>query len=397
MEFRYVAVNASGRRITGECSASSKVDVAKKLQVKHLQLISCQIKLSSLFRTSQYKLNKGILLELSRQMSILLSAGLSLSQAFEILAKEQSDLAAKRCIKHLSELVHQGQSLASALSDTSTSFDKSYCDVIAVGEKTGALGQAFEQNFVYLSARDKLNRQLKQASIYPVLVLLVSVIVITILLVKVIPGFESLFLSFDQELPFATQVVISIAKWFQSYWLLILGCNLTAICLFISCLKLQAVRFNFDKYVVKAPVVGTLLKLNFYTSFCLNGYNLLKAGIPLHHVLTKLRSGTRNMFWRIQLRTLQQAVNSGQSFHLACIQTDVFPSLLIQLIKVGEESGTLDNQLKNLAEVYQQRLDEYVKRIVSLLEPMIMIVMGVVIGGLVLVMYLPIFEMSTFL
>ncbi len=398
MEFNYVAVNEQGQRVTGICEAKTREHVAQQLSERKLQLVSCSWRLLSVLKVEHKpKLSKFFVLEFSRQMSVLLASGLSITQAFEIVQAEQKTKACKACLQSLLKLVQQGQSVSLALRQVSSAFDNNYLEVVTVGEQTGALARAFGQNYYYLAALDKLRGQVKQACVYPALVLLVSILVISILLVKVIPGFESLFSSFAQPLPFATLQVIALSEFIQKHWVNILFALGVVITSFFLSLKLQKVKRVTDKYKLKLPVIGSLLRFNLYASFALSCHNMLAAGLPLHQVLDKLKSGTRNLFFSTKLNHIQQNVLTGTSFHQSCLATGLFPSLFIQLVKVGEESGSLEQRLKNLAEVYQERLDSQVKAIVNLIEPAIMIIMGVLIGGLVLVMYLPIFEMSTFL
>lgn len=398
MEFNYVAVNEQGQRVTGICQAQTKEHVAQQLSERKLQLVSCRWRWFSVIKIEHKpRLNKFFVLEFSRQMSVLLASGLSITQAFEIVQAEQKSKECRACLQNLLALVQQGQSVSFALQQVSSAFDNNYLEVIAVGEQAGALARAFEQNYYYLAALEKLTGQVKQACVYPALVLLVSILVISILLVKVIPGFESLFSSFAQPLPFATLQVIALSEFIQQHWgniLLALGIVIAG---FSLSLKVQKVKRFTDKHKLRLPIIGLLLKFNLYANFALSCHNMLAAGLPLHQVLDKLKSGTRNLFFSAKINDIQQNVLTGTSFHQSCLATGLFPSLFIQLVKVGEESGSLDQRLKNLAEVYQQRLDSQVKAIVNLIEPAIMIIMGVLIGGLVLVMYLPIFEMSTFL
>lgn len=397
MKFKYVAVNEQGQRVVGICEAQNKVHLAQQLSEIKLHLVSAKLRLFSVIRTTRPKLSKDFVLEFSHQMSVLLTSGLSITQAFEIMKGEQKSKEHQKCIEKMRVLVQQGRPVGESLKQVSTVFDNNYLEVITVGEQTGALAQAFAQNHYYLSAAAKLKRQLKQACIYPTLILLVSILVVSILLVKVIPGFESLFASFSQPLPYGTLQVIALSEFIQTYWIDILIALVMLGGSFWLSLKVTKVRFVVDKYKIKLPLIGLLLRFNLYATFALNCHNMTTAGLPLHQVLDKLKSSTRNRFFSVKLSEIQASVLSGCSFHQSCIETGLFPPLFIQLIKVGEESGTLDKRLKNLADLYQDKLESHVKAMIGIIEPVVMILMGAIIGGLVLVMYLPIFEMSTFL
>lgn len=397
MEFKFVAVNQQGQRVTGIREAQTKEHLARQLAKDKLQLVSSQFRFLSVLRWQRSELSQVFLLEFSRQMSVLLASGLSITEAFEIIKSEQKNKQCQACIEKILALVQQGQSVSAALKQGSVAFDRRYLEIIAVGEQTGQLARSFAQNHHYLAMVDKLKKQIKRACIYPMLVLLVSILVVTVLLVKVIPKFESLFASFSQPLPYATLQAIALSEFIQAYWADIVIASVATIGICLLSLNLIKVRFWVDTYKLKLPFFGRLLRFSLYSHFALNCHIMLAAGLPLHQVLEKLKQSASNVFFSAKLSEIQQQVVAGNSFYQSCLETQLFPPLFIQLLKVGEESGTLDERLKNLAEVYRERLDSYVKVMVTSIEPMIMIVMGVVIGGLVLIMYLPIFEMSTFL
>jgi len=397
MEFRYVAVDATGKKVKGYRNADNEAELEHQLSRSNLILLHCRTRLFSLSIIPRTMLSKNFILEFSRQMSILLLAGLSLSQALLVVEQELKHKTEKLFLQSLQKQVQQGQGLAQAIEDIKLGFDKHYCDVIAVGEETGRLADAFAQNFQHLTAQLQLKRQLKQACIYPVSVLLVSFVVIAILLVKVIPGFESLFSSFDQQLPLATQWVINSAKLLQEHGVSISVSLLMVVFAIKIANKFAYTAFQLDRVKLLLPIVGKSLTLNFYAAFSLSCHNLLKAGIPLHLALLKVKATIRNKVWLAKLDLVEQELRAGKSFYLACEQSTLFPIAFLQLIKVGEETGSLDVRLGNLTEVYQKQLDDYVKQVMSLMEPCLIIFLGVTIGGLVLVMYLPIFSMSTFL
>lgn len=396
MEFRYVAVNSNGRRVTGRYQARNQNDVKVAMKQMSLHLVSCK-PVFGFERLLRPKLPKGFLIEFSRQMSILLSAGISVIHAFQVLLSEQSDKRVQICISQLLESVHQGCSLARAMEQNVYMFDQQYINTISIGEESGHLINAFEQNFTYLSDKQALTRKIKQASTYPLIVMVTALLVITLLLIKVIPSFQSLFANFDQELPVITQFVITLSFNLKAHWLTII---ITVLVLGACCwfaLLVKQIKYYFDKYKLSAPIFGTLFNYYFYTWFALSCHNLLKAGVPLHAAIAQLNSSTNNSYQRRALRVLEHQLKVGISFHHACSATNMFPAIFTQLVQVGENSGTLDMRLLNLANMYQSKLDDHISQVVKLIEPTIMLVTGVIIGGLVLVMYLPIFQMSAFL
>lgn len=396
MEFRYVAVNSQGERLTGVSYAKSRNDLKVQLNKVNVHLVSCKPNWITLWQRKS-KLPTSFMIEFSRQMSILLSAGITVTQALQIILSEQKDRPLQIFLSNLLNSVQQGSSLSSAISYSGFAVDKQYTGVIFVGEESGHLVSAFEQNFQYLSDKQALSKKVKQACTYPLIVLTIALIVIALLLVKVIPGFQSLFSNFDQELPLVTQFVISLSMQVQTHWFdIILGIVVLAIAMF-GALRIKLVKYWFDKSQLSVPVLGTLLKFHFYTSYALSCHNLLKAGIPLHQAIGDIKLSTDNVFLMKRLTVIELQLRSGNSFHLACQQSEVFSPLFTQLVQVGEESGSLDTRLHNLAAIYKEKLDDHITQVVKLIEPAIMLLTGLLIGGLVLVMYLPIFQMSAFL
>lgn len=396
MEFKYVAISADGQKQLGCCQAVNKEQAQVKLQQAGLHLLSCRPNYLSYF-TIKPKVGADFVVEFSRQMAVLLSSGLSLHQALLLLQQEQQKASEKAVVTALLTSVQQGQSLLLSLASANGQFNKDYCDVIEIGEKTGRLEQAFRQNAEYLFGQKKLAKQLRQALTYPVIVLLVALAVIVILLLKVLPSFESLFQSFEQSLPYPTQIVLSVSHYLQSNWLYILAGASLAVVIYLLTRKTALVIRTTARLKLHLPVVAKVIKLSFYTQFATSSHNLLSAGVPLHQVLNKLVNISAHPSWQRKLQQIENEVTAGNSFYSACQHSQLFPHLLLQLIKVGEESGSLELRLKNIADIYQQRLDEQIKFMVSLIEPSIMIFLGVVVGGLVLVMYLPIFTMSSFI
>lgn len=393
MEYEYVAVDHKGNRVTGKKWSMSKRQLKTELIANKLCLVNCRANWMSVVQTRK-RLDAGFILEFSRQMAVLIKAGLSLTQAIEILMTEQKDNRVVRSLVQIKAGIEQGNALVWSLQQASKSFEQNYCDVIAVGEQTGQLAEAFEQNYVDLKSRRHLQKRLRQACMYPAIVFLVAMVLVSILLVKVIPSFADLFASFDQSLPTSTQWVLNLSAVVQR--------NSSDIALFalfsiggVGILsRSNGCRRWWCKTSLNLPVWGGLKKLHFYTRFTLQCHNLLTSGMPLHQVIDKLRKQSENSVWQAQMMQIHQTLLTGGSFYHACKESKIFPSLCLQLIKVGESTGSLDSRLKDATEIYQQKFDQKITAALALLEPGIMILMGVIIGGLVLVLYLPIFSMA---
>lgn len=396
MEFRYVAVNLQGERVTGVSYAKNRNELKARLSKVNLHLVSSKPNLAINWQKRR-KLPTSFLIEFSRQVAILLSAGITITQALQIILSEQSEQPFQIFLTELLTSVQQGASLSSAMNNSVFIIDRQYTGVIFVGEESGRLVSAFEQNFQYLSERQSLSKKVKQACTYPFIVLITALLVISLLLVKVIPGFQSLFSNFDQELPFVTQFVISLSEQIQIHWADIIWGILASVVVSLGTLRIKTVKLWFDKHKMSVPVVGTILSFHFYISFALSCHNLLKAGVPLHQAIGHVKLSTKNSFLLKQLTEIELQLKSGTSFHSACQHSEIFSSLFVQLLQVGEESGSLDIRLSNLVSIYKEKLDDHISQVVKLIEPGIMLLTGLLIGGLVLVMYLPIFQMSAFL
>ena len=393
MEYVYVAVDTKGNRVSGKKWSLSKRHLVAELRANKLRLLSCRGDWLSLMQ-KRTQLDDEFILEFSRQMAVLTSAGLSLTQALEVLMTEQKDNRVMQCLGEVKADVEQGNGLVWSMQQASDSFDQNYCEVIAIGEKTGQLAGAFEQNYVYLSTSHRLRKKLRQACMYPAIVLFVAIVLVSLLLVKVIPSFASLFASFDRPLPPSTQWVLNFSTAVQQNSIYILFfASIAGVVIWLAT-RVSLCRRWWSRTSIHLPVWGGLKKLHFYTRFTLQCHSLLSSGIPLHQAMDKLTAQSKNSVWHPHLTLIHEALLAGSSFYQACKASGAFPSLCLQLIKVGESTGTLDNRLKDATDIYQQKFDQQITTALALIEPGIMIFMGVVIGGLVLVLYLPIFSMA---
>ena len=396
MEFHYIAVDAQGRKQQGKISAPNFTQVKQQILDSGWVLLTCKRVYSPAF-FSRARTSKKFDLSFSHQLALLLSSGVPLIQALLIMLGDCKHKQDKVLVQDVLTQLQDGKALSASLQKYTSVFHKSFIDVIEVGEQTGALAQAFERNHYYLASKYKLQSQLRQALVYPCLVIVVSVLVILILLLKVVPSFESLFQSFDQPLPWATQQILTITHLLQHNGLSIIAVICGVLIVSITLLQNVTLKHKWHRIRLTLPIYGKLEKLGFVVSFSLSSFNMLKAGIALNQVLDKVSQSTSNIYFRHQLLTVLATVLRGESFYLALKQSQLFPGLFLQLIRVGEETGKLDECLDALSKVYQTRLENYLKQIISLIEPCVMVLLGGIIGGLVLVMYLPIFEMSTFL
>lgn len=399
MEVRYCAVDRAGKKRAGRLSGLSIESIQQDLIDKGWVVLSCQpiSPLLSIFTNLSKKVSKEFVINFSRQVAVLLDSGVTLLQALEIIIEDTEHDFDKKLITQLSMDIQNGIAISKSMAQFSHIFGVNYIEIIAVGEQTGLLAQAFERNLYFLKAKQRLAAQVKQACTYPTIVLTVAIIVILVLMIKVVPGFQTLFENFDQQLPWATRQVIFLSDLVSANLIyLVMTFILLPVC-YLLMTKSTVTKRYIDLLMWRIPIITTLYQMSFVTSFSLTAYSMLNAGLPLNQALSKIKNGTKNTYTKTKLLSVIESVQKGESFYQSLKQTALFPFMFLTLIKVGEETGRLDSTLKTLANIYQTRLEAHIKQIISLIEPTIVVLLGVIIGGLVLVMYLPIFEMSTFL
>ena len=274
-------------------------------------------------------------------------------------------------------------------------FDDLYCDLVYTGEQSGALETIYDRIATYKEKAEALKSKIKKAMLYPIAVVVVAFVVTTILLIFVVPQFEDIFSSFGAELPAFTQFVLAISRFVQDYGFVMAIAAVGAGMLFVRAhKKSQSLRDNVDKAILKAPVVGEILKKASIARFTRTLATTFSAGVPLIGALESAAGASGNAVFRDAILFMRKEVAGGMQMHTAMRATNVFPDMVTQMVAIGEESGAVDSMLSKIATIYEAEVDDMVDGLTSLLEPIIMAVLGVVIGGLIVAMYLPIFEMG---
>jgi len=291
--------------------------------------------------------------------------------------------------------LQSGIPLSDCLREHPQYFDGLYCDLVNSGEQSGALETIYDRIATYKEKAEALKAKIKKAMTYPISVLVIAGIVTSILLIFVVPVFQEIFASFGAELPAFTLLVISISEFMQSNWYLGLGAIFVGMYLFKKAhLNSQDFRDSVDKKILKLPVVGDLLKKAAVARYARTLSTTFAAGVPLPDALESAAGASGNAVFRDAILEIRAEVVSGMQMNLAMRNCTIFPDMVIQMVAIGEESGALDDMLAKVATVYEQEVDNAVDSLTSLLEPMIMAVLGVVIGGLIIAMYLPIFQIG---
>jgi type IV pilus assembly protein PilC len=331
----------------------------------------------------------------TRQLATMMKAGVPLIQAFDIVADGLENPSLRELVIDIKNEVAAGNNFAGALKKHPKHFDDLFCNLVDSGEKSGALETMLDRVATYMEKTEALKKKVKKAMSYPVSVLVVSFIVTTILLVKVVPTFESMFQGFGAELPAFTQFVIGISEWMQEYWFIVILSIVGAVYAFKQASqRSEAFRDGVDRSVLKLPIVGQIIEKSSIARFARVLSTTFSAGVPLVDALDSVAGATGNVLYRNAVYKVRDDVASGTQLQFSMRSTGVFPSMAIQMVSIGEESGSLDTMLDKVAQHFEDEVDNLVDNMTSLMEPIIMSVLGVLVGGLIIAMYLPIFQMG---
>jgi len=331
----------------------------------------------------------------ARQLATMMKAGVPLVQSFDIVGKGHENPRMQELIMAIKNDVEAGLSLAESLGRHPLYFDDLFCNLVEAGEQAGALETLLEKVATYKEKTELIKKKIKKALTYPLTVLGIAVLVTTVLLIYVIPQFEDLFKGFGAELPAFTQMVVNMSHWLieKGYQLLFIVGG--AIYAFIYFKKRSAkMRENLDRMMLKLPVVGDILVKAAIARFARTLSVMFTAGVPLVEALSSVAGATGNIVWEKAILQMQEQVATGQQLNVTMSQTGLFPNMVVQMIAIGEESGAIDAMASKVADFYEAEVDDAVDNLSALMEPMIMAILGVLVGGLVVAMYLPIFKLG---
>ncbi|KRW81914.1 type II secretion system F family protein [Marinobacter sp. P4B1] len=382
--------NASKGEIMGSSIALAKAQLRKQGMIPD----KVKKKPKPLFGGSK-KITPFDIAMLTRQLATMMKAGVPLVQSFDIVADGLENKGLQELVVTIRNDISSGSGFAASLRKHPKYFDDLYCNLVDSGEKAGALEAMLDRIATYLEKTEILKKKVKKAMTYPIAVVVVAIVVTAILLVKVVPQFESLFSGFGAELPVFTQFVIRISEWLQAWWFIVLLGIVGAIFLFKESRR-RSQKFSdlIDKYVLKLPIVGEILDKSAVAKFGRVLSTTFAAGVPLVDALDSVAGATGNAVYRDAIQRIKNDVSSGTQLQASMRQQDIFPVMAVQLTAIGEESGNLDEMLQKVAEHYEAVVDDMVDNLTALMEPMIMAVLGVLVGGLIIAMYLPIFQMG---
>ena len=381
----------TGKVVRGEIRATGDAMVQAMLRRQGIQV--SKVKKHKMTRGGRIS-DKDIAL-FTRQLATMMKSGVPLLQAFDIAMKGSGNAALSRLLNDIRTDVETGLNLSQAFAKHPVHFDKLFCNLVAAGEQAGILDSLLDRIATYKEKILAIKSKIKSALFYPASVVVVAGLVVSVMMLFVIPEFKSVFSSFGAELPAPTLIVIAMSDFFVQSWYLVFGALIGAI-VFIawSYKRSTAMQIALDRTLLRFPVIGPIIRKATVARWTRTLATMFAAGVPLVEALDSVGGAAGNYVYLVATRQIQSDVSTGTSLTVAMQSSDVFPTMVVQMVSIGEESGQLDAMLSKVADFFEQEVDDAVAGLSQLLEPLIMVFLGTVIGGLVVAMYLPIFKLG---
>ncbi|KPA88368.1 type II secretory pathway, component PulF [Pseudomonas asplenii] len=392
--YAWEGTDKKGTKVSGELTGHNPALVKAQLRKQGINPGRVRKKGSSLF--SKGKRIKPLDIALfTRQMATMMKAGVPLLQSFDIIAEGFDNPNMRKLVDDIKQEVAAGNSFATSLRKKPEYFDDLYCNLVDAGEQAGALESLLSRVATYKEKTEALKAKIRKAMNYPIAVILVAIVVSGILLIKVVPQFQAIFAGFGAELPAFTLMVIGLSQILQDWWwVVILGLGGGIYGLIRAHKTSERFRNWMDRTLLKIPIVGPIIYKSAVARFARTLSTTFAAGVPLVEALDSVSGATGNVVFRNAVNRVKQDVSTGMQLNFSMRTTGVFPSMALQMTAIGEESGALDDMLDKVASYYETEVDNSVDSLTSLMEPLIMAVLGVIVGGLVIAMYLPIFKLG---
>ncbi len=390
--FAWEGKDKSGKIVRGELRAGGESVVNATLRRQGVLVTKVKKKT---YRSGKKVSDKDITL-FTRQLATMMKAGVPLLQSFDIVAKGNDNPSVSKLIQDIRADVETGTSLNQAFRKFPLYFDPLFCNLVGAGEQAGILEDLLTRLAIYKEKTLAIKAKIKSAMFYPVAIMAVAFIVTAVIMIWVVPAFKEVFKSFGADLPAPTLMVMAISDFFVSYWYLIFGLLFAGLYLFFQSWKRSVkMQHTMDRLLLKAPIFGAVIRKATIARWTRTLATMFAAGVPLVESLDSVGGAAGNAVYLEATRKIQNEVSTGTSLTVAMQNSDVFPNMVTQMVSIGEESGSLDNMLGKVADFYEDEVDEAVASLSSLMEPLIMVILGVLIGGLVIAMYLPIFKLGS--
>lgn len=389
--FEWEGRDRNGKQVRGEIRAAGENQVQASL--RRQGVLPTRIKKRKM-RSGKAIKPKDIAI-FTRQLATMMKAGVPLLQAFDIVGRGNANPNVARLLNDIRSDVETGTSLSAAFRKFPKYFDNLYCNLVEAGEAAGILEELLDRLATYMEKTEAIKSKIKSALMYPTSVIVVAFVVVAIIMIFVIPAFKQVFSSFGADLPAPTLLVMAISEFFVAYWWLIFGVTGGAIYFFLQAWKRnEKVQRVMDRLLLKLPIFGTLIDKSCIARWTRTLATMFAAGVPLVEALDSVGGASGNSVYADATQKIQQEVSTGTSLTMAMTNANLFPSMVLQMTAIGEESGSIDHMLGKAADFYESEVDDMVAGLSSLMEPVIIVFLGVIIGGIVVSMYLPIFKLG---
>jgi type IV pilus assembly protein PilC len=394
--FTWEGTDKKGAKVKGESRAVNPSIVKAELRRQGINPVKVRKKSALLSSTKKKKILPKDIAVFMRQLATMMSAGVPLVQSFEIVGRGHENPSMQELVMAIKNDIESGSNLSEAMGKHPLYFDELVCSLIAAGEHAGILESLLDKIATYKEKTEALKSKIKKALTYPSAVIVVAIVVTAILLIFVVPQFEDLFRGFGADLPAFTRMVVNLSEWVQSYWWIVLLTIVGSVYgLAQAKRRSRKVRHGLDRILLKLPIIGDVLRKAIIARYARTLSTMFAAGVPLVEAMESVAGAAGNAIYSVAILKMRDNVATGQQLQLAMTQSGLFPNMVNQMVAIGEESGSLDGMLGKVADFYEQEVDDAVDGLSSLLEPLIMSVLGILVGGLLIAMYLPIFKMGS--
>lgn len=390
--FQWEGRNRDGKTVRGEMRAASESVVQTTLRRQGIT----NAKVKKVRAGSGGKVTDKDITLFTRQLATMMKSGVPLLQSFDIVGRGHANPAVGKLLLDIKADVETGSSLSQAFRKYPLYFDNLYCNLVAAGEQAGILESLLDRLAIYKEKILAIKGKIKSALFYPIAVIVVACIITAVIMIFVIPAFKDVFKSFGADLPAPTLMVIAMSDFFVAYWWLVFGTvGGAGFAFFESWKRSEKMQMAMDRLLLRVPVFGDLVRKSVIARWTRTLSTMFAAGVPLVESLESVGGAAGNYVYKSATRQIQSEVSAGTSLTLSMQNVNLFPNMVIQMVAIGEESGALDSMLSKVADFFEQEVDDAVEALSSLMEPIIMVILGVLIGGMVVAMYLPIFKLGS--
>lgn len=393
--YDWVALDKRGKRMKGDMPAKNASLVKAELRRQGMNPQTVRERSKPLFGASGSTIKPGDVAVFSRQIATMMASGVPMVQAFDIIADGQKNVRFKNVLVDVKQNIEGGAALHEALARYPVQFDELYCNLVRAGETSGVLDTVLDTVATYKERTEAIKKKIKKALFYPMMVLAVVFMVVLIMLLFVVPVFAKTFKDAGADLPAPTQLLVTMSEFMQNYWFIVIGVVVGGIASIIIAKK-RSVKFAhfLDRMSLKMPVMGSIVRNSAIARFARTLGVTFRAGVPLVEAMDAVAGATGSIVYGDAVRQMRDDISVGHQLQLAMKQTGLFPNMVVQMTAIGEESGALDEMLFKVAEFYEEEVSNAVDTLSTLLEPLIMVVLGTLVGGMVVALYLPIFKLA---